>query len=159
MIATIKEDAPVLLPNKEYKNFTQSRNEVIKKDSIVEGEPRIIAGLKKGKPFQFKIFYTKDGKIIDFNKIQAMEKTEVVLNAEGEEKSGLDALVNLKPGEMFNKTKLIGLCVGAAAGFLYCKHKGHSTKKCILYAIGGGVVGYGVAFFATYNHKGTVKKG
>ena len=75
MKAITVADAPILIPNLEHKNFTDS-GEVIEENTIVNGNAKNIEGLRKGKPFTYKLFVTDKNQLIHLNKIKTMETTE-----------------------------------------------------------------------------------
>mgnify|MGYP000166706874 CR=1 FL=1 len=153
-----KEDTKVLVPHKQNKNFTET-HVVIPKGVIVKGEPKLIDGLKKGQPYRYQIFYTDRKQIIDFNKLQPMEKTEVRLGADSENESSLDAIVNLKPAEIYSRNKIIGIVAGATLGFAYSKYKKHdSIKKSLIHAAVFAAIGWGIAFAVDRKKSGTVVK-
>ena len=138
MKALVIEDTRVLIPNKEHKNFTTS-NEIIEAETIVEGEPKNISGLRKGEPFIYKLFYTNDGKIIYIKKIKPMEKTEVVLGADS---AVTETKVSLPNQSNLGKRPVIGAVIGAVGTYAFCRHKKYDHKKTILYTAIGGVAGF-----------------
>jgi hypothetical protein len=76
------ENANILKPNPDHKNFVET-GEVIPKGTLLEGNEKYISGLRRGEAFTYKLFITKDKKIIYFNKIQPMANVEVTLGADG----------------------------------------------------------------------------
>jgi len=77
MRATIIEDATTLIPNKDHRNFTET-GVLIPKGTEVEGEIKNISGLRRGKPFVYRLFLTNKKQFIFLNKIKPnMEATEV----------------------------------------------------------------------------------
>ena len=60
MLVEIIEDAPILLPNKEHKNFTKSES-ILPKGTLVEGDFKNVSGLRRGNPFNYRVFTTKEG--------------------------------------------------------------------------------------------------
>ena len=69
MLYVTIEDAPILIPNKEHSNFTQS-NAVIDKGTLIEGNELFINGKRRGEDFTYKLFRTKDNNLIHLKKIQ-----------------------------------------------------------------------------------------
>lgn len=134
------EDAKVLIPNKEHKNFT-TNNEIIEKGTELEGTSKKIFGLRRGKPFSYRIFETTDNKIIYLNKIKPMA-TEVTLGAD----SGQTATrINLLPQEKSSRNTFMYTIGGGIAGFLWAKYKKHDLKKSAMYIGVGAVLGYGLS--------------
>lgn len=130
------EDAVVKLPNKEHKNFTDSK-EVIVKGTIIEGNPIEVKGKRGKEDFNYKLFRTKEGQLIFINKVKPMENVEVTLNADGA------ATVVKMPNE--KKITVIiatSTAVGALGGFMFARKKKYETKKQILSVVVGGVIGY-----------------
>ncbi len=138
MKALVTEDTKVLIPNAEHKNFTAG-SEIIEAETIIEGQPRNILGLRKGEPFTYRLFYTNDNKIIYIKKIKPMEKTEVVLGADATQTA---TVVSLPNQSNLGKRPIIGAAVGAVAAFAWAKYKKHDHKKAALYAVVGAVVGF-----------------
>lgn len=149
MKATIIEDAPVLLPNKKLKNFSHVREqgtgktEVIPKGAEVDGQIRIINGMRAGKPFDYKMFFvnqvngvaTDRGKIIFLNKIQPMN-TEVNFGADSARSA---TRVDLPSQSNLGWKPIVCTLIGGGIAYYYAKKKGkHKTG----HAIFGGVVGF-----------------
>lgn len=154
MKVIVTEDTNVLLPNTEYKNFTES-TEVIKAGTELEGEPKEVAGLRRGKPFVYRLFSTKEGKILFINKIKPMNMTEVKLGAD----SSVSATdINLIPAEMSKKYKFYGVIAGGALGFAAFKYrKQEGAKKMATYIGLGALAGY-LAGSMLYKNKIKVKQ-
>jgi hypothetical protein len=140
MKVTTIEDAKVLIPNKEHKNFT-TNNEIIKKGTELEGKSKKIFGLRRGKPFSYRIFQTNENKIIYLNKIKPMA-TEVTLGADSSQTA---TRINLLPQEKSSRNAFIYTIGGGVAGFLWSKYKKHDTKKSALFIGIGAVLGYGLS--------------
>lgn len=138
MEAKVIQDATVLIPNKEHKNFTVSGS-VIPAGSIIHGKIKQIQGLRRGTPFTYKLFVTDENKIIFLNKIK-METTEVTLGADAQTSP---TKVNLKFAEKFNQAKLTGTIIGGLAGLGYAKYKKHQDARKVAMFIGiGAIAGY-----------------
>ena len=130
MIATLIEDAKVLIPNVEHQNFTEGKD-VIKKGTEINGSKKVIAGLRRGEPFEYRLFLTTDNKLIYINKIKNME-TE----------SGIDATtVNLKQN-LLAKPAILAAIGGAVIGFGIAKYKKQDMKKALLYTLIGAAAGF-----------------
>jgi hypothetical protein len=137
MEAVVKENAKVLVPNKEHKNFTET-NEELTKGTIVKGEFKSIKGLRRGEPFSYRVFITDNGEIIYSNKAKEMKATEVTLGADG---AVTPTTVNMIPAETFKTSRIVMTLAGAFGGYYYAKKKGNG-KSAMKYAIVGGLAGY-----------------
>lgn len=132
-------DIPVLIPNNEHKNFTET-DVIIPNGTTVSGEFKTIKGLRKGEPFTYRLFYTNKNQIIYTKNIKpvTMEKTEVTLSAEGQEKPS--AIISI-PKNYFDKNAMYGALLGAAAGFGFAHYKKKSVKQKLLFTCLGAVAG------------------
>jgi hypothetical protein len=138
MIAIVKEDAKVLTPNKEHKNFTET-DEIIPQGTEIEGEQKLIEGLRRGEPFTYRVFVTNDDKILYLNKVEPIMGTEVMLGADD---SRTPTTVNLRPAETFSKVKMIGIVAGGVLGYAYAKSKKMDNRKAIYTSAIGAILGY-----------------
>jgi cytochrome c biogenesis protein ResB len=139
----VEQGANVLIPNLDHKNFTFS-DERIEGGTVVEGTLKVINGLRRGEPFTYRLFLTKDNKLIYQKNIKNMANaTEVTLGADS---STTPTSINLKPAENFSKMKLRGVVVGGIAGFAYAKYKKEDTKKVVMYIGAGAILGYLVEY-------------
>lgn len=150
MKAQVIADAKILIPNNDHRNFTEG-SEVIKQDEIVEGKRTNVKGLRRGQPFEYKLFLTDKNQLIYLNKIKPMDTTEVTLGADSKQSP---TLVDMVKPENANKSKFYGAIIGAIAGWAYCKYKKHDTKKTAMYIGGGAVAGFVIG---TYIDKGKNK--
>jgi hypothetical protein len=132
-------DVPVLIPNEQHKNFTES-DVIIPKGTTLTGEFKAIKGLRKSQPFTYRLFYTNKDQIIYTKNIKpiTMERTEVTLSAEGGEKPS--AIINI-PKNYFDKNAMYGAILGAAAGFGFAHYKQKSVKQKLLFTCLGAVAG------------------
>lgn len=148
MTVKLIEDAVVLIPNMEHKTFTHSK-EVLKKGEELQGEPKMINGLRRGEPFVYRVFRTNDGKIIFLNKTdlktekmaEKEQMTEVTL---GMDSAPRGTIVNMPPSPQ--KNLIIWGLAGAAAGFAYAKYKKHDMKHIAKWALIGVAVGAGAGY-------------
>lgn len=140
MQAEVIEDARVLIENPEHQNFTET-NEIIKKGTILNGNPKSIVGKRKGEPFKYKVFFTNDSKLIYIKKIKPMTTTEVQLSAEG------DASKIRKISLPTHKSEIYGLVLGAVTGFAYSRYKKLDTKKSVIATVIGAGAGLGIGYF------------
>jgi len=153
MKAVIKEDAKCLVPNKDHKNFTESK-EIIEKGEPIKGNFKNIQGLRRGKPFTYKLFVTDKNQIIYQKFVEPMETTEVTLGADSQVSA---TQVNMRPAEAFSKVKLAGVVVGGAAGYFYARRKKASTKKLAMFIALGALAGYGAGYVIDKQRDVTVK--
>lgn len=152
MQVRLAEDAKVLLPNAEHQNFTES-SEVIPAGTVLNGEVKVIKGLRRKEPFDYRLFMTDDNKLIYLNKTRTMEATEVKLGADA---TKTPTVVNLKQSTLARPT-ILGAIGGAVIGFGYAKYKKHDMKKAAIFAIAGGLAGFIVG--KVIAHTATVKAG
>lgn len=144
------EDAVVLIPNKEHQNFTET-DEVISAGTKVSGDAKIVKGLRRGKPYDYRLFVTDDNKIIFLNKTKIktnMETREVTLGVGGEK----SIIVNENTPKTLGRPVVLGAIGGALAGYAYCKYKNHDMKTTGIYALVGGAIGYVAGYL--YENKG-----
>lgn len=155
------EDATILIPNKEHKNFTETGS-AFKKGSELEGEPVNIMGKRRGEDFTYRLFKTNDNQLIFLNKTDMKNRvvqlnfegvpTETVkLNFEGvpteEIKIGFDGvqpiIVDENPNKsIFAKYSSAGVLVGSAVGFGISKYKNMEMKKIVMFTLIGALAGY-----------------
>ncbi len=148
MKVTVTEDAKILVPNKEHKNFTES-NDLIKHGTVLEGEEALIKGKRRGEDFVYRLFSFHDNtdntnKLIYIKKTKPMETTEVTLGADS---AVSDTIVKIPSAKtLFTKKVIIGTLIGASAGFGFSKYKKvEDKKKMIMYVLGGAVAGFAIA--------------
>jgi hypothetical protein len=153
MKVEVIKDAEVLIPNKEHQNFTTS-SEVIKSGTILEGEPKLIKGKRRGEDFTYKLFGTTNNKLIYLNKTK-MNVTEVTLGADAQPSATVIAVPEGK--KLFTKNVYISTLIGAGVGFGYSKYKKMDNKKTVMYAVVGAVVGFAVAKYMEKRKAVTVK--
>lgn len=131
------KDAPILVPNSEHKNFTDTGKK-IPEGTILTGKPNIIKGLRRGEPFDYKVFLTDKNDIIFLKNVQDMPTTEVYLGAD----AGQTPTVILTPSESNTGMRpILGVVVGALAGYLYAKKQ---NKNITMFTAIGGVAGFAV---------------
>lgn len=147
-------DVPVLIPNAEHKNFTES-DVIIPKGTTLTGEFKAIKGLRKSEPFTYRLFYTTKDQIIYTKNIKPMEKTEVTLSADGQQPHG--PIITI-PKNYFDKNAMYGAILGAAAGFGFAHYKQKSAKQKVLFTCLGAVAGIITAKVVIKAKSITVKK-
>ena len=144
--ATIIKNTNYLIPNNEHKNFTDSSEEA-REGKIILGEFKNVDGLRKGKPFQYRLFFSKDGKILYANCVKAENvPSEILQSADG---SKTVTLKNLKPAAY-----MIAIA-GGLAGYLYGKKQNATGANLIKYTAVGAVGAYGIYWLVNSN-KSTV---
>ena len=150
-VETIKE-APVLVPHAKDKNFTQTRK-VIPAGTQLEGEIKIVEGLKDGKPFKFNIFQTNDNQIIYIKYVKPMEKTEIKLGADSQISS---TKVNLPSSSNFGILPIGGALVGLGISYYFTKK--NTVKYKHLVHLLGAVTGYAIGKYVQSSRKIKVQK-
>lgn len=131
-----------LIPNEEHKNFVEG-NEEIKEGELLTGQYANIEGLRRGKPFTYRLFITSDNRYLYQNCLKPMKTTEVMLGADSAQ---TPTIVNLRQAETFSRVKLYGVVGGAVAGFAYARYKKLDFKKALMYTAVGSLVGFGGAY-------------
>ena len=121
MEAVLKDNAKVLVPNKEHKNFTETSEE-LPIGTILNGEFKSIKGLRRGKPFSYRVFITEKGQIVYSNNLKEMAET-------------------------YKTSRILFAAAGAIGGYAYSKKKGCTGKTCTKYAVIGGILGYAAIYF------------
>lgn len=135
--------AEILIPNAEHGSFSGS-NKFIEEGKILNGDIKLVEGKRRGKPFSYRLFKTKDNNYINLNKVN-MKAREVTLGADGTINS--PTIINTTKGKVFSKIPMVGAVAGAGLGYWYCKHKAHDTKKTMLYTLFFAAAGYGIGKF------------
>lgn len=140
MEVKVVEKAEILIPNPQHKSFSGS-NSFIPKDSVLEGDATLVSGLRRGSPFNYRLFKTNDKKYIFLDKINPikMEK-ETNSNASGD--MGRPLIINTSAGAILGKVPIAMALIGGGAGYAYCKYKKHDSKNTLKYVIGGAILGY-----------------
>lgn len=130
----VLEQTPILIHNPEHKNFTET-DKLIPKDTKLVGEFKKIQGLRKGKPFIYRLFIDKDGLIVyennvKMNKMSSLEGTQTVTLPSTKKISTTHALVSVLAGVI---------------GYAVAKKMGKSGKTAFIVAGISAVGGYMVA--------------
>lgn len=155
--AKVTERAEILIPNKEHKSFTRT-NTFIEPGTDVVGKATVITGLRKGQPFDYRLFEIKKNNFIYLNKTNLkpteMKSTEVKLGADAQRQP---TIINEKPSgfSISNHPKAMGAAVGALAGgiigWAYSHHLKHEPKMKKEFAVKGAVlfaaIGFGVGAY------------
>lgn len=155
MIQTIViQNTNYLIPNKEHKNFTDSSEEA-RVGTIVLGEFKNISGLRKGKPFEYRLFITKNGKILYANSV----KTE---NVPSEILSSADSLQSTSLKDFNSSDKLdymanLSVIIGGIAGYYYGKKQNKTGNNLIKYIAVGAVGAYGIYWLIDKNKSTFIK--
>lgn len=138
MEVLIKDDAHVLVPNKDHKNFTRT-GEVILGGTVTSGENKKVKGLYRGQEFVYDLFYTADDKII-FNKhVQPMKTTEINLGADGKQTANV---IDLPSVSNLGTKVIISVLAGAGAGLYIAKKRGSTGHAKTAHIIVGAVAGF-----------------
>jgi hypothetical protein len=155
MKAEVIENANVLTPNTEHKNFTET-SEIIKKGTILVGEPKTIKGRRRGEDFNYRLFVIKENnKIIYLKKIKPMQVTEVTLGADAQPSP---TLVKVPEGKkLLSQSVIMYTVAGAGLGFGWSKYKKFDNKKTTTYSVIGAVVGFAIGKYMEKRKAITVK--
>jgi hypothetical protein len=139
--AVIVKDTNYLIPNKEHKNFTNSIEDV-NEGSVVYGDFKIVSGLRKGKPFEYRLFFTKNGKILYANCIKAENvPSEIISNADNLTAS---TNIDIKPSLSINYTPYVIAYGGGLLGYLYGKKQKATGANLFIFTAVGAVGAYGI---------------
>ncbi len=146
MKVLVKSRAHVLIPNQNHHNFTES-GQIIEKDEILDGEPIKFRGSRKGRPFIYKLFKTKDGHLIHLKKVEPMERqaTEISLGADAQVSP---TKIDVKYANSNSNNKYIGALIGGVSGYAYCKYQNKSLDETLAYIVGGSILGFGIGYYA-----------
>lgn len=123
------EDADILVSNPDHKNFTETGAK-IPKGSIIFGKFVNVQGLRRGKPFEYRLFVTTDNKIIYLNKVEIMRTTEVTLGADAAQ---TPTVVDLKK-KTFTMYTVGGAILGGYLGNYFANKRG--GNKAIYIGVG-----------------------
>lgn len=132
------EDAQILVPNETHKNFT-STNETLPKGTIAFGQMKTVKGIRRGEPFDYRIFVTNNNEVIYQNKIKPMATTQVYLSADNQQTA---TVVNVPSRKLISTTTIIGAIIGGVAGNYYAKKQGGNRNTLM---VGGAILGFFVA--------------
>lgn len=138
----VVKTSKVLLPNSEHQNFTETK-ELIEEGDTLNGTYKSIKGLRRGKPFSYRVFVDENGNIIYSNNVKTMKETEVYLGADA---GPTPTTIDMIPAETFKTSRIVGLLAGGVGAYIYCKKKGYTRKKLITHAVIGGLLGYGAVY-------------
>jgi hypothetical protein len=146
----VTNDAKVLVPNKEHKNFTAT-DIIIPQGNVLEGEEVIVNGLRRGQPFQYKLFKTKENQYIYLNKTKPnMANTQVFLGADAQQ---TPTIVDVPQTKLLSTTNIVGAIAGYFVGNYYSKK--YQKGNARYYGLAGAVAGVLVARYIA--KKGTIK--
>jgi len=150
MQVVVIKDAQELVPNKEHKNFT-SNGIVIPSGTMLEGKEVTVNGMRRGEPFQYKLFQTENNKYIYLNKTQPnMATTQVYLGADAQT---TPTIVDVPQPKLLSTTNIVGAIAGYVVGNWYSKkyQKGNPRYYGLACAVAGVIVARYIA------KKGTIK--
>lgn len=139
----VEKESPILIPNPSHRNFTHAGS-FVEEDTVLEGKPKQIQGLRRGQPHIYKLFQIKDGHFIHIKNVKPMQVTEVKLGADAQKSP---TVVNVKNASSKSNKKWIGAIAGAGLGFAYAKYKKHDRKKQIMFSVVAGLAGFGLGYY------------
>lgn len=146
MIETkVLQDTKYLVPNKTHKNFTFSEKEA-RKGLEIEGNFKIVNGERKGEPFAYRLFFTKDGDILMANKVEGYEKVALPKKSDVTLKA-----IDLNKSKLKIFTPTFSLVIGGTIGYLYAKKKNLSDNDLIKYAAVGAVSAFSIHWIIKNN--------
>jgi hypothetical protein len=151
------DDTPVLVPNKEHQNFTRTAT-ILPKGLLLEGEPITVSGKRRGEPFDYKLFYTKDNKFIHIKKTNTVRNTKVSDKREvylGADSAQSATVVDVPPRNLFTAYTVAGTIAGAAIGHYIAKKRGGNKHY---YSLIGAVAGFFAGRYAQGKRNVFVKK-
>lgn len=132
MNVRVTKNANVLIPNGNHKNFTTT-DQIIPEGTILTGNYKEIVGLRRGKPFAYRVFISNSGIVLYKNQVENMATTEVKLGADGSTSKKINLMV---------KQGTILAALGALGGYAYAyAHKKNKSGKTT-YVVAGAVLGW-----------------
>lgn len=152
--AIIIQNTNFLIPNKEHKNFTES-SELANVGAVVKGEFKNVIGLRKGKEFEYRLFFTNNGKILYANCVKAENVPSEIISSVDSSQS--KTLIDLKPAVNISNAALIMSLGGGLAGYFYGKKQNATGTNLIKYIAVGTVGAYGIYYLINKN-KSTINK-
>ena len=130
----VVEDTAILLPNNEHRNFTET-DKMISKGTILKGDFKNIEGLRRGKPFTYRIFQDKDGIILYAKN----------LNENKQNMNGNDSTITLPSEKKLSTNYALYSVVAGVLGFAIAKKMGKSGKTAFVIAGISAIGGYMIA--------------
>lgn len=149
-------NAPIMLPNIEHKNFTDS-GEFIPMGTEITGDNKVVNGLRRGKPFDYRVFITNDGQII-YSKYVTPMATEVTMGADAQVSATKVGMVSSETKT--TSRKVVGAVVGGVIGYALAKRGGVKKPfmQQLLFIGGGAIAGYMVGNYFNKNTGIVVEK-
>jgi hypothetical protein len=152
--AIVIQNTNYLIPNKEHKNFTDSSEEA-RVGTIVMGDFKNINGLRKGKPFEYRLFISKNGKILYANSVKAENVPSEILSSADNLQS--TSLAEFNSDNKFDYTANIAVLVGGIAGYFYGKKQNKTGNNLIKYIAIGAVGAYAIYWVIDKNKSTKIK--
>lgn len=153
MKVEVIQDAFVLLPNREHENFNTTEIKILKGTKL-DGKEIQIQGKRRGEPFTYRLFQTKNKQLIHLNKIKPMTTTEVTLGADAQPSA---TKINLPSVSNIGMRPILGTLVGLGLAYYYSKKKGYTGNKKLIHLAIGGVAGFAVGKYLQSRRDVTVK--
>lgn len=136
---TLIEDAPILTPNVSHQNFTETAD-YLEAGTEVNGDWKEINGLRRGKPFTYKVFITDNDEVIYSKYVKPMMTREITMGADSQvsatkiEMAGSERKTNI--------IRAVSSATGAVIGYAYAKKRGLSKNRTLLFAGVGALAGF-----------------
>jgi len=143
----VLEDTPILMPNNEHKNFTET-DKIIPKGTMLKGNFKNIEGLRRGKNFTYRIFQDNDGLIIYTKSLQ--EKIENM--------NGNDSTITLPSEKKLSTNYALYSVIGGVLGYAVAKKMGKTGKTAFIIAGIAAIGGYMVAKRVNKNQSIIIEK-
>lgn len=136
----VLEKAPILIPNNEHRNFTET-DKVIPVGTTLKGDFQDIEGLRRGKPFIYRLFIDKDG-IIIYTKYVEERKNNM---------NGNDTTITLPSTKNYATTHAVVSVISGVLGYSIAKKMGKPGKTAFIVAGVSALAGYYIANQITKN--------
>ncbi len=130
----VLEDTAILLPNNEHRNFTET-DKLISKGTKLKGDFKNIEGLRRGKPFTYRIFQDKDGIILYAKN----------LHENKENMNGNDSTITLPSEKKLSTNYVMYSVLAGVLGYAIAKKMGKSGKTAFVVAGISAIGGYMIA--------------
>ncbi len=136
MKAVVIERAEILVPNPAHKSLSGT-NKFIEKGSELEGNISVIAGQRKGKPFDYRTFKTDKNQYIYLNKVKLNDMNS---NADAQVKT---TVIDTHARGILHYAQWAGAIGGGFLFYKVAKKKGKAGRTLLIWTGVGALAGYG----------------